>query len=107
MNYLFGSMQREFEYKNVEVGKEKLDRIEELTDILTDLEETMGFEDVDYDIAQGECAITAICDELVVRTTEDRALYDAIEMADRFSCKQISIPDAEDNGISITLIVNV
>lgn len=107
MNYLYGSMQREFEYKNVNVSNEKLELIEKMTDILTELGDTMGFDELDYEVNQGECELTIICNELIIRTAEDRALYDVIEMADSFSCKQVPMPDIKDFGISITLAVNI
>lgn len=107
MNYLFGSMQREFEYKDVKPKQDKLDVIEEISDALVELEETLNIKELDYNVFRDACEIIVICDELVVRSTEERLLYEVLEKSDRFTCKQANRdPATEDCMISLTLKIN-
>lgn len=110
MNYVFGGLVREFEYKNVKPTQKVLDKLEDMTDILVDFEEPSGdsaeIDSIDYDVKPEACEIYVKCPELVIKTPEDRALLEAIEMADKFEFKRIVEYD-EGDGILLTLTVNM
>lgn len=105
MNYIFGSFIRELGYKNITLKQSDLDRFEEMSDILVEFESS-GSEitDIDYDVEPGVCKIIVRCPELIIRHSEDRALYNAIEMADKFEFRQIT--GDEDGEIQLTLTIN-
>lgn len=106
MNYIFGSFLRELEYQNVTLKQPDLDRVESITDILTEFEAHGGdITNIDYNVGGRTCTIAVTCLELVIRYPEDRALYDAIELADRFEFKQVA--GSEDNLIQLTLTINI
>lgn len=97
MNYLFGSLLREIEYQNVTVPKDKLDRLEEISDILVRVEEPFETAELDYDVYPDRCDLTLICPEIVIKEPEEREFYDAVELADRFICK--ANDDVETDGL--------
>lgn len=109
MNYVFGGLVREFEYKNVKPTQKVLDKLEDMTDILVDFEEPGGdtaeIDRIDYDVKPEACEIYVKCPELVIKTQEDRALLEAIGMADRFEFKRMV--EYDEDGILLTLTVNM
>lgn len=106
MNYIFGSFTRELEHQGVVLKQSDLDRLEDMSDILVDFEEPNGgITDIDYDVKPGVCKIIVRCPELVIRHSEDRVLYDVIEMADEFEFRQVS--GDEEDEIQLTLTINV
>lgn len=106
MNYVFGSMMRELEYKGVNATRSALERLEDISDTLVGFESSSEMiTDIDYDIEPGVCKIYVICPELIIRSADDVAMYEAIEMADKFEFKQV-VGDEEEK-ICLTLTVNI
>lgn len=97
MNYVFGSLLREMEYQLVKIPKDKLDRIESITDILVALDESFETSDIDYDVYPDRCDITWICPEVVIKEPEEREFYEAVELSDMFMCK--ANDDVETDGL--------
>lgn len=106
MNYIFGSFVRELEYQGVVLKRSDLDRFENMSDILVDFESPNGdITSIDYDIKPGVCEIIVRCSELVIRHSEDRALYDVIEMADKLEFRQVT--GEKEDETQLTLTINV
>lgn len=106
MNYVFGGLARELEYKSIKPNKKTLEKLEDMTDVLVDFEEPNGdIAGMDYDVKPGVCEIYVRCPELVVKSREDRKLLEAIGMADKFEFRCTSVDSREE--ILLTLTVNV
>lgn len=101
MNYLFKELLREVKSQNAQIPQDKLDKIEDITDILTQHEETFETTTLDYDIFPGWCSITMMCPEIVVKDKAEREFYEAVELADKFMCK-VNDDVEEDGSLCLT-----